>query len=440
MRWHRIIGHDSGGSILRAAWYTACLGLALALAGCGSIAKGVTEAILEQAETEDTRACHITGPASTGLATLLETQEQRRAGGQSKPTLKILMVHGIGRHLPGYSARLTEHLMRALELNVISERAKEIVLQSPAYPDQQLGQLRINRFTNKARTRELLFYELTWSEIIEAEKKPIAFDDSSEYTFRRTALNSFMKEFFNSHVSDPLIYLGRSHTKILTSVREAFCWMTQGDWDDYEDFTSEPCDIYSQTRAKQVLEDDIVVVTHSLGSRMIIDMAQSVAALIARDQRPELDGIRQLFRTKELRVYMLANQLPLLELGREPAEVRGEIAAYCTPDGEKFDQRMIGNLAIFAFSDPNDLLSYAIPPKFVDDYMDSRICPRITNIILNVAQPLSLLGLGEFANPLDAHTAYDYDDRVIGVIAHGIGQDASAQIVKDRCTWLETES
>ncbi len=57
-----------------------------------------------------------------------------------------------------------------------------------------------------------------------------------------------------------------------------------------------------------------------------------------------------------------------------------------------------------------------------------------------VRPPLSPLGMAEVANPLDAHTAYDYDERVIGVIAHGIGQDASAQIVKDRCTWLETES
>ena len=110
--------------------------------------------------------------------------------------------------------------------------------------------------------------------------------------------------------------------------------------------------------------------------------------LAARNQSPELADVGELFRTKELRVYMLANQLPLLELGREPAPVRGEIDAYCRPDGEKFDQRMIGNMSIFAFSDPNDMLSYTIPPKFADEYMDSRICPRITNIILNVAQPM----------------------------------------------------
>ena len=46
------------------------------------------------------------------------------------------MVHGIGRHLPGYSARLTKYLMRALGLEVTSERAKEFVLQSSASSDQ----------------------------------------------------------------------------------------------------------------------------------------------------------------------------------------------------------------------------------------------------------------------------------------------------------------
>ncbi len=48
--------------------------------------------------------------------------------------------------------------------------------------------------------------------------------------------------------------------------------------------------------------------------------------------------------------------------------------------------------------------------------------------------------MGEVANPLDAHTAYDYDDRVIAIMAHGLGHDGSAPIVKDRCTWMETES
>ena len=135
---------------------------------------------------------------------------------------------------------------------------------------------------------------------------------------------------------------------------------------------------------------------------------------------------------------MFANQLPLLELGREPAEVRGEIAAYCKPGGTKYDQRSFGRLPIYAFSDPNDVLSYAIPPKFADEYLDSRMCPKVTNIIINVAKPISLFGLGEVANPAEAHSGYDHDERVIAIVAHGIGHEGSAEVVKERCTWMET--
>ena len=114
------------------------------------------------------------------------------------------------------------------------------------------------------------------------------------------------------------------------------------------------------------------------------------------------------------------------------------MAAYCQPDGLKYDQRMVKNISIIAFSDPNDILSYAIPPTFADEYMDSRICPRVTNVVLNVAKPISLLGLGEIANPLEAHTGYDHDARVIAMIAHGIGGPDQAAIVDERCSWMQT--
>ena len=82
------------------------------------------------------------------------------------------MVHGIGKHLPGYSTRFSDNLMHALGLDVIDERFKEISVQTPPLlakelGRQTLGNLRVQHFKNKARTRELLFYELTWSEIVE---------------------------------------------------------------------------------------------------------------------------------------------------------------------------------------------------------------------------------------------------------------------------------
>ena len=78
-------------------------------------------------------------------------------------------------------------------------------------------------------------------------------------------------------------------------------------------------------------------------------------------------------------------------------------------------------MPIYAFSDPNDLLSYAIPPSFADEYMDSRLCPKVTNIAINFANPISLFGLGEITNSASAIPDYEHDERVIALIAHEFG-------------------
>ncbi|MCZ6773734.1 MAG: hypothetical protein O7G83_17380 [Proteobacteria bacterium] len=412
--------------------------LLIIVTGCTSIAKGVTEAILERSDEEDTRVCHVEGPASSGLQAFMNKQDNEREGGQSARVLKVLMVHGIGHHIPGYSGRLTEILMRELKLGLREEDYKEMVLREPDVWDGPLGNLRISRYMNEARTRELLFYELSWSEITEAEKKIIEFDDSGEYTFRRTLLNGAIKKFFNSHIPDPLIFLGEARVPILASARQSFCWMTQGDWSDYAAFTDGPCDLYSGSRVRQIKEDDYAFITHSLGSRIVVDALRHFGEQALETTTPKFAEIREIFPTKSYPVYMLANQLPLLELGQKRATVRGQIARYCRSDGDLRDQRILAKLSIYAFSDPNDVLSYPIPPKFAEEYLDSRLCPKVTNIAINVAQPISLLGLGEFANPVAAHGDYDHDERVIALIAHGIGQETTADIVKERCSWLET--
>ena len=83
-----------------------------------------------------------------------------------------------------------------------------------------------------------------------------------------------------------------------------------------------------------------------------------------------------------------------------------------------------------------DLFSYAIPPRFLDKYLDSRLCPTLTNVIINVAEVVDLFG-GEFANPIAAHTEYDNDARVIGLISRGIGTGHTDPAIAGRCTWLE---
>ena len=407
------------------------------LSGCASFGRGVAEAVLEQ-NKEDTRACHIEGPSSDGLESLFREQENKRRGGESGRILKVLMVHGIGKHIPGYSGRFTEHLMREFGLDVREQDYKKIILREPRAGEGPLGTLRVSRYTNKERTRELLFYELTWSEITEPEKAIIEFDDSTEYSFRRASLNALLKKFLNSHVPDSLVFLGEPQIQILSSVRQSFCWMTHGNWNDYADVTDETCNLVSSERVKHLQDDDFVIVTHSLGSRIAIDTMQYFGNLSTTTEATQLAGLREALQGMEVRVYMLANQLPLLEMGQKRAVVRNQVGSYCRPGGERFDQRVFGRLSIYAFSDPNDILSYPIPPKFVGEYVDSRLCPSPTNITINVAESIDLFGFGEFADPSEAHSGYDHDERVISLIAHGVGNENMAQIVKERCTWLET--
>ncbi len=114
--------------MLRFGWLSLLAPLVL-LSGCAGFAKGVTQAILGQ-DQEDTRACHIEGPVSQGLEASLRAREQAHRSGGTTRRLKVLMVHGIEEHRPGYSGQFTEHLMRALGLqgSISPPRASKSVL------------------------------------------------------------------------------------------------------------------------------------------------------------------------------------------------------------------------------------------------------------------------------------------------------------------------
>jgi len=410
----------------------------LSLAGCSSFAEGVTEAILESSEQEDTRQCHIEGPPSPGLAHTLAEQDQEQSSSPPVRELKVLMVHGIGRHIPGYSGRLTEGLMPALGLVNKSDTRKEIELWEPAVSDEPLGTLAIHLYLNPDRTRRLVFYELTWSDVIEAERRDIAFDNSKEYAFRRTQLNGFMKTFFNDHVPDAFIYLSEARSKIFASVQQSFCWMTAGDWDDLPDRASERCDSQNPARAVYARQDDFAFITHSLGSRIAIDVLQDETGLVYRPDGQTSQAVSEVFRSRALPIYMLSNQLPLLGLSLPPPSVQNRLADYCAADSALAGERALKSLDIHAFSDPNDLLSYPIPPELARRYIDSRLCPAMTNVSINVVQPVDLFGISQFANPVAAHGAYDSDERVINIIAHGVGHDAAWPDLTERCSWIET--
>jgi len=428
-------------STIKTRWLILSLSIAILLSGCASLTKGVTQAFIEKAESVDTRLCQVAGIPFIGVEPLLIRKQGK---------MKVLMVHGVGDHIPGYSSQFLEKFAKELNLNNRSRNYKEIQLTTPLFPGTSLGNLRITHLSNEDNGAELLFYELTWSEISREEKSVLAFDNSGEYDYRRAVINGIMKKFNNDVTPDPIIYLGKSREPILASFAQSFCWMAARDWKDLPESGKHTCEGLNDTAAPGIINDDYAFISHSLGSRVVIDGMQRIAAVLAnpgiiirrieeaqpanQDQRPILStkAIAAL-QNKRVPIFMLSNQLPMLQLGRELPEVAGQRANYCEPEGPDYRRRMVKETAIIAFSDPNDILSYAIPVGFTDKYLDSRLCSNVTNININVAKVVEALETGTVANPLEAHVGYMSDDRVIALIAKGIDNPNTAPLVIKRC-------
>ena len=402
------------------------------LSGCASIGRGMTEAFMGRFNSEDTRVCQVRGKSFAGIAPGLA-----KLNGKTK----VLMVHGVGDRLPGYSTEFLEKLSNELKLTAKSSTYKDIQLMSFSDPEKKLGNLRVTRLQNENSSKELWFFELTWSEITRDQKSILAFDNSGEFSFRRAKVNDMLKVFTNDTAPDPILYLGESRELILRSFAQAFCWMSKDNWNDIPGNGRHGCD-FSNGIGDNFNQDEIVFISHSLGSRIVIDGLTRIVSLLERpDQKTILNTIdrkkREALQKKHIHIFMLSNQLPMLQLGKELPEITGKKADFCNVDGSKYRSRLFAETSIVAFSDPNDLLSYAIPQDFTEQYLDSRLCINVTNININVASVFDAFGIGKIANPMEAHVGYSRDDRVVALIANGIGNNHIAPIVKDRCEWTE---
>ena len=406
--------------------------LSILLSGCASFGRGMTEAFMGRFNSEDTRLCQVRGQSFAGIAP-----------GLAKPhgKTKVLMVHGVGDRLPGYSTELMEKLSTQLKLTAKSSSFKDIQLMSFSDPEKKLGNLRVTRLQNENKSKELWFYELTWSEITRDQKSILAFDNSGEFSFRRATVNNMLKTFTNDTAPDPIIYLGESRELILRSFAQAFCWMGKDSWDDIPGDGRHGCD-FTNNINENFNQDEIIFISHSLGSRIVIDGLTRIVSMLERpNQKSILHTIdrtkREALQKKHVHIFLMSNQLPLLQLGRELPEVTGQKAEYCKSNGSKYTSRLFAETSIVAFSDPNDLLSYAIPQNFTEKFLDSRLCINVTNVNINVASVFEAFGMGKIANPIEAHVGYSRDDRVVALIAGGIGNNHTAPIVKERCEWTE---
>ncbi len=335
--------------------FAALLPLAL-LGGCESFGRGVTQAVLDGSGStgEDTRSCEVEGRPFPGIEPFLEAQDKLPPfveGDSNRPEVKVLFVHGIGTHAPGHGTALRNNLATQLGLEIRAPRPKRIVIAHPEFPGQNLGEINVSRLTDTAQRRDLLFYELTWSPITQPDKDLLAFDKEQDYVLRRAAVNQAMRTFVNDIAPDPLAYAGQKREPILVSVGQSICWVVSRGWSELPELTEgQWCGPDFPGIGSRLELDDFAIITHSLGSRATLDALQRLTNLpIAAD--PRLKRMADDFRAREVQLFMLSNQLPLLEAGREGQQIVGQTGAYCGPTPAK-PGRFFAETQIVAFSDP----------------------------------------------------------------------------------------
>lgn len=402
-----------------------------AVSGCSSFGRGVAEAFLDKDKSVDTRQCEIKGNKISGIDNYFSKGN----------TVKVLMIHGVGTHEPGYATRIRENLAKSLNLSVRSRAQKDITLLNPNNPKQEIGNLRVIQMRNEERTHTLIFYELTWSGITTPQKQILRYDVSGEYSHKRAAFNNTFKRFIDDTAPDPMIYLTDKDDLILNATKQSACWMLGKSWEQLDPKQKQICRVSSYKQIENLSHENIIFITHSLGSRIFMDailgIADDIDASNVKSSKEAQLIINEL-KNKEFTAFMLANQLPMLQIGRKAPVINNKISEYCTKKGQHYQDRIFKKLNVVAFSDPNDLLSYEVPQSFADDYMDSRICPSVTNINLNIAEEISAFGIG-LVNPIAAHTEYDNDTRVIRVISHGTKDIKNDHILNKRCHFIELE-
>ena len=248
----------------------------------------------------------------------------------------MLYVHGIGTHVPGDGTTLRQTLAKSLGLDIRAPRPKRIVIASPSFPNQNLGEINVTRLTDEQHRRDLLFYELTWSPITQPDKDLIAFDKEQDYVLRRAAVNQAMRSFVNDVAPDPLAYAGQKREPILVAVTQSICWVVSRSWSELPELTEGHLLRAGPAGRRQPGGSSTTssLISHSLGSRATLDAMQRLTNLpVTAD--PQLKRIADDFRTRDIQVFMLSNQLPLLEAGREGQQVTGQVGAYCGPQPDQ---------------------------------------------------------------------------------------------------------
>lgn len=301
----------------------------------------------------------------------------------------VVLVHGMTDHCPGYGDTFADNLAKRLH---VTKREDEKYVDLPLPEANATNVLRT--FSYSAGSTQVLFYELTWTPTTYALKTN-AFIEDRRLTSRRVIVNRQLKEkVIDEGFGDAVLYLNPSfQTNMQKPIRQTIDYVMK----------------------EMGTNDRIVLVASSLGSKMTFDTVEQWRSANTEE-----------FAGRTTDIIMLANQVPLLNLGsreikdgriveptnslrsflirsqrRKAQKIREQKAA-----GESTTAIITNRIHVIAATDPNDMLSFPLRDRDIPDpeFVDGR---RIDVVGVNIYSHNAWSIPWLFENPLPAHTGYE---------------------------------
>jgi hypothetical protein len=337
--------------------------------------------------------------------------------------IRVIFVHGICTHDAGH------WITAGWDVVMKGYFPSETMTTGAA---SSVGQVQIIDHEYQIGANKISGRYLIWSALTATDKAKLLYDDrptdnpKGEFTLKRAKINGELKAtLLNDCLSDAVIYAGVRGADIQAAMQNAICAALDGTT------TNGTCNFpttYGHGGRR------IVIVTESLGSRMVFDAISALKIEAKAKGQPFLDAFYEAV-SPVTQIYMLANQLPILALAKPAPTQAAETTdptssntpAMATALSVLSDARARhekrrhadpqlavteSTLSLVAFTDPNDLLSYRLLPS------DSAVVganTRVVNVITSNADTY----FWEVENPQTAHEGYDLNKDALRLLFGG---------------------
>jgi hypothetical protein len=316
-----------------------------------------------------------------------------------KQQVDLLLVHGMCTQSSAWADNAIDRIAGVIEAHT----------QPP--PRAAAGNaIQVVERTQQVGGGTVRFHGIIWSPLTADLKRQLDYDNTGSPTDcaaagvckpTRAYFNGSIKDkLLNDCLADALIYEGDSHDMIRDAMVETVSRIIE---------------------ANPNGDGTLVVVAESLGSKMLFDALSSML----ESNRPRTQILGQMAVRRLGLIYMAGNQLPILGLAEQGLVSRAMPPQDALQRFLELRRRQPGQraeslqrLAVVAFTDPNDLLSYRLLPA-------RYAAPDVAVADVLVSNASTWLGLIE--NPVTAHLGYLDNPDVGALIACGWPRQAGCK-------------